>query len=67
MTSNEAAKANQKTAVADEPDGRKTRLRSVGGSQSDHWNSTLANQAVQALWLKNSPVLLRAKHLFAGG
>ena len=55
MTSNEAAKANQKTAVADEPDGRKTRLRSVGGSHSDHWNSTLANQAVQALWLKDSP------------
>ena len=55
MTSNEAAKANQKTAVADEPDGRKTRLRSVGGSHSDHWNSTLANQAAQALWLKDSP------------
>jgi hypothetical protein len=54
MTSNQATKANQ-TAVADEPDGRKTRLRSVGGSQSDHWNSTLANQALQALWLKDSP------------
>jgi hypothetical protein len=55
MTSNKATKANLQTVVADEPGGRKGRLKSIGGSQSDHWNSTLANQAVQALWLKSSP------------
>ena len=32
----------------------KGRLKNIGGSQSDHWNNTLANQAMQALWLKNS-------------
>jgi hypothetical protein len=30
------------------------RLQSIGGSQSDHWNNTLANQTLQALWVKNS-------------
>lgn len=43
-----------KTAVANDPDDRKGSLKSIGGSQSDHWNNTLANQAVQALWVKNS-------------
>jgi hypothetical protein len=42
------------TVVADDPDDRKGRLRSIGGSQSDHWNNMLANQAAQALWLNNS-------------
>ncbi|BCH12103.1 hypothetical protein MesoLj131c_63610 [Mesorhizobium sp. 131-3-5] len=49
---NTAAKAA--TIVADDPNDRKGRLKNIGGSLSDHWNSTLANQAVQALWLKNS-------------
>ena len=44
----------QTTVVANDPDDRKGRLRNIGGSQSDHWNNILANQAVQALWLKNS-------------
>ena len=35
--------------VADDPDDRKGRLKNIGGSQSDHWNNMLANQAVQAL------------------
>ena len=26
-------------------------LKSLGGSQSDHWNTILANQTVQTLWL----------------
>lgn len=30
------------------------KLKSFGGSQSDDWNSILANQVAQALWLKNS-------------
>lgn len=43
-----------KTVVANDPEDRKGALKSIGGSQSDHWNNTLANQAVQALWVKNS-------------
>ncbi len=42
------------TVVANDPDDRKGALKSIGGSQSDHWNNLLANQAVQALWVKNS-------------
>lgn len=53
------------TVVADDPDDRKGRLKSMGGSQSDHWNNTLANQAVQALWLKNSSAEERDKQLSA--
>lgn len=43
-----------KTVCADNPDDRKGVLKDVGGSKSDHWNNTLANQAVQALWRGNS-------------
>ncbi|MFL6799237.1 MAG: hypothetical protein ACJ8F3_17690 [Xanthobacteraceae bacterium] len=30
------------------------RLKIIGGSISDDWNNVIANQAVSALWLKNS-------------
>jgi hypothetical protein len=30
------------------------RLKAIGGSMSDDWNNILANQASQAIWLKNS-------------
>jgi hypothetical protein len=53
------------TVVADDPDDRKGRLKNIGGSQSDHWNNTLANQAVQALWMKNSSADERDKQLSA--
>lgn len=53
------------TVVADDPDDRKGRLKNIGGSQSDHWNNTLANQAVQALWVKNSSAEERNKQLSA--
>ena len=43
-----------KIVVANDPEDRKGALKSIGGSQSDHWNNTLSNQAVQALWLKHS-------------
>jgi hypothetical protein len=49
-----AAEAEPKTVVAVDPDDRKGRLKKIGGSQSDKWNNVLANQALQALWLKNS-------------
>jgi hypothetical protein len=40
--------------VANDPAKRKGRLKSIGGSLSDQWNNILANQTVQALWVKNS-------------
>ena len=55
MTGKKPAKGNEpKTIVLNDPDDRKGRFTSIGGSQSDHWNNTLADQAVQALWLKHS-------------
>jgi hypothetical protein len=53
------------TVVADDPEDRKGRLKNIGGSQSDHWNSTLANQAGQSLWMKNSSPEERDKQLGA--
>ncbi|MFM8747336.1 MAG: hypothetical protein ACKOED_11825 [Aestuariivirga sp.] len=53
------------TVVADDPEDRKGRLKDIGGSLSDHWNNMLANQAVQALWLKNSSAEERDKKLSA--
>src|SRR5207248_99288 len=43
-----------KTVVANDPDDLKGTLKRIGGSQSDHWNNILANQAVNSLWVKNS-------------
>lgn len=42
------------TVVVDDADDRQGRLKSIGGSMSDHWNNTVANQAVQSLWVKHS-------------
>ena len=53
------------TVVANDPEDRKGRLKNIGGSQSDHWNNTLANQAVQSLWMKNSSPEERDKQLSA--
>ena len=36
------------------PEALRPTLKQLGGSQLDHWNNTRANQAVQALWVKNS-------------
>lgn len=47
-------KQKAKTVVAIDPSDQKGELKSLGGSQSDHWNNTLAKQTVQALWMKNS-------------
>jgi hypothetical protein len=51
--------------VTDDPEDRKGRLKTIGGSQSDHWNNTLANQTVHALWVKNSSADERDKQLSA--
>src|SRR5215471_3354614 len=45
---------NKATRVLYDPEAQKGTLKSVGGSQSDDWNDILANQTVQALWLKRS-------------
>jgi hypothetical protein len=65
MSAKKPAASTQKTVVANDPDDQKGRLKGIGGSQSDHWNSTLANQAVQALWVKNSSAEEREKQLSA--
>ncbi len=49
------------TVVVHKPDEWKGELKSIGGSKSDEWNNLLANQAMQALWLKNSDVGTRDK------
>ena len=43
----------KKIVVADDPEDRKGELKAIGGSESDRWNNTIANQTVQALWLKH--------------
>jgi hypothetical protein len=53
------------TVVANDPDDLKGILKNIGGSRSDHWNNTLANQAVQALWLKHSDPATRDKQYSA--
>jgi hypothetical protein len=54
MSTKEPATNGPTAVVAVDPDDRKGRLKNLGGPQSDHWNNTLALQAVQALWVKNS-------------
>jgi hypothetical protein len=44
----------RKDLIADDPDDRQGRLQDIGGSKSDCWNNMIANQAVQALWVRNS-------------
>jgi hypothetical protein len=53
------------TVVANDPDDMKGALKNIGGSQSDHWNNLLANQALQALWIKNSDAETRDRQLSA--
>src|SRR6202453_1848374 len=53
------------TGLADDPNDRKGPLKNIGGSQSDHWNNILANQVVQALWVKNSDKNERDRQLSA--
>ncbi|MEC5325220.1 hypothetical protein [Aurantimonas sp. A3-2-R12] len=66
MTKKKPVKGNQPTTVVvDDPDDMKGALKHIGGSQSDHWNNILANQAVQALWMKNSDAETRDRQLSA--
>jgi hypothetical protein len=49
-----AAKNKPVTVIAKDPEDMKGKLKCVGGSQSDHWNNILANQAVRTLWVAHS-------------
>ena len=49
------------TFVANDPAARKGDLQAVGGSQSNDWNTMLANQTMQALWLEQSDASQRDK------
>ena len=60
-----AAEPKPTTVVVNDPDNLKGMLKNVGGSRSDHWNDILANQAMQALWSKNSSPEERDKQLSA--
>ena len=42
------------TVVAEDTENRKGSLKAIGGSQSDAWNTAVANQALQTLWLNGS-------------
>jgi hypothetical protein len=66
MTGNKTDKETKpSTVVANDPDDLKGVLKNIGGSRSDHWNNTLANQAVQALWLEHSDPATRDKQYSA--
>jgi hypothetical protein len=66
MTEKKAANETKPpTVVANEPEDLKGVLKNVGGSRSDHWNNILANQTVQALWLKHSDPETRDKQFKA--
>jgi hypothetical protein len=47
------AKAEPEVHIHD-PSKLRGTLKPIGGSMSDDWNNTLANQTLSALWLKNS-------------
>ncbi len=66
MTGKKTAKETKpSTVVANDPDDLKGTLKNIGGSRSDHWNNILANQTLQALWLKNSDPETRDKQYSA--
>jgi hypothetical protein len=54
MTRKTSGEDTDSHCVVVDPHDRKGRLKQFGGSESDHWNNTLAHQVVQTLWLKNS-------------
>jgi hypothetical protein len=56
MSQNKPAKSDEKirTIVTKDPARQPGKLKMLGGSASDEWNSVLANQTVQTTWLKHS-------------
>jgi hypothetical protein len=64
MTGKKRAKETKPVAADDRGD-LNGRLKNVGGSRSDHWNNILAEQVVQALWLKHSDPATRERQFSA--
>ena len=55
MTNIKLAEGKEPAAVVvEDTEKKKGSLKAIGGSQSNDWNTTIANQALQALWLNNS-------------
>ncbi len=55
MTKRKSARGDKvMKVVVNDPDDRKGEFKTIGGSQSDHWNNLLGNQAAQSLWIGNS-------------
>jgi len=66
MTRKKTAKEiKPSTVVANDPNDLKGKLKKIGGSRSDHWNSTLANQTLKALWLEHSDPATQEKQYSA--
>ena len=53
------------TTVANDPDALNDALKQIGGSQSDDWNKTIANQTIGSLWLNNSDDQRRDRQISA--
>lgn len=66
MSAKKTAKETKpSTVVANDPDDLKGALKNIGGSRSDHWNNILANQTINALWLKHSDAETQEKQFSA--
>jgi hypothetical protein len=66
MTGKEIAKETKSSALAaNDHDEFKGKLKHIGGSRSDLWNTTIAHQTSQALWVKQSDPETRDKQLDA--
>ena len=66
MAGKEIAKETKSSAlVANDHDEFKGKLKHIGGSRSDVWNTIIADQTAQALWLKQSDPETRNKQFEA--
>jgi hypothetical protein len=54
MTTEKPATEKTTSVSINDPDSRAGTFKCLGGSDSDHWNNIIANQAVKSLWLKHS-------------
>jgi hypothetical protein len=63
MSAKTPAKSEKKTPTVflGDPSSRKGDLKTIGGSQSDHWNNVLANQALNTLWIARSDESILAR------
>jgi hypothetical protein len=66
MTRKERHRSEEATTIiTKEPSQHKGRLNLIGGSASDGWNHTLANQTTNTLWLKHSDEKTKDRQLSA--